>query len=131
MCRICSNTDGSKSVFLYENNKQYFHKIHISLLFSYFTLMLLCKRAHIAAEQFDEDFLVVYKIFCYFIYLFMILVTLVDFVSKKINIRWEYNKIDDPLKITFTEIPFIQLVRHQYQCHQGKDINYKKKENYK
>ena len=49
---------------------------------------------------------------------------------KKINIRWECNKIDDPLKITFTEIPFIQLGRHQYQCHQGKDINYKKKENY-
>ena len=63
----------------------------------------------------------------------MILVTLVDFASKakKINICWEYNRIDDPLKIPYTGIPFILLGRQQYQCHQGKDINYKKKENYK
>ena len=63
----------------------------------------------------------------------MILVTLVDFVSKekKFNIRWEYNRIDDPIKIPYTEIPFILLGRQQYQCHQGKDTNYKKKENYK
>ena len=63
----------------------------------------------------------------------MILVTLVDFVSKenKFNIRWEYNRIDDPLKIPYTGIPFILLGRKQYQCHQGEDINYKKKENYK
>ena len=57
--------------------------------------------------------------------------TLVDFVSKekKFNIRWEYNRTDDPLKIPYTGIPFILLGRQQYQCHQGKDINYKKKEN--
>ena len=63
----------------------------------------------------------------------MILVTLVDFVSKekKINIRWEHNRIDDPLKIPYTGIPFILLGRQEYQCHQGKDFNYKKKENYK
>ena len=43
----------------------------------------------------------------------MILVTLVDFVSKekKINIRWEYNRTDDPLKIPYTGIPFITLGR--------------------
>ena len=41
----------------------------------------------------------------------MILVTLVDFVSeeKKSNIRWEYNRIDAPLTITYTGIPFILL----------------------
>ena len=63
----------------------------------------------------------------------MILVTLVDVASKakKINIRWEYNRIDGPLKIPYTGIPFILLGRQQCQCHQGKDINYKKKENYK
>ena len=63
----------------------------------------------------------------------MILVTLVDFLSKekKINIRWEHNRIDDPLKIPYTGIPFILLGRQEYQCHQGKDFNYKKKENYK
>ena len=63
----------------------------------------------------------------------MILVTLVDAVSKekKFNIRWEYNWIDDPLKVPYTGIQFILLGRQQYQCHQGKDINYKKKENYK
>ena len=63
----------------------------------------------------------------------MILVTLVDFVSKekKFNIRWEYNRIGDPIKIPYTEIQFILLGRQQYQCHQGKDTNYKKKENYK
>ena len=63
----------------------------------------------------------------------MILVTLVDVASKakKINIRWEYNRINGPLKILYTGIPFILLGRQQYQCHQGKDINYKKKENYK
>ena len=63
----------------------------------------------------------------------MILVTLVDAVSKekKFNIRWEYNWIDDPLKVPYTGIQFILLGRRQYQCHQGKDINYKKKENYK
>ena len=63
----------------------------------------------------------------------MILVTLVDFGSKEktFNIRWKYNRIDDPLKIPYIEIPFILLGRQQYQCHQEKDINYKKKENYK
>ena len=68
----------------------------------------------------------------YFIHLFMILVTLVDFVSKekKINIRWEYNRINELIKIPYTGIPFILLGRQQYQCHQGKDTNYKKKENY-
>ena len=62
----------------------------------------------------------------------MILVTLVDFVSKekKFNIRWEYNRIDHPIKIPYTGIPFILLGRQQYQRHQGKDTNYKKKENY-
>ena len=36
----------------------------------------------------------------------MILVTLVDFVSeeKKSNIRWEYNRIDAPLTISYTGI---------------------------
>ena len=63
----------------------------------------------------------------------MILVTLVDFGSKEktFNIRWKYNRIDDPLKIPYTGIPFILLGRQQYQCYQEKDINYKKKENYK
>ena len=60
----------------------------------------------------------------------MILVTLVNFISKA-KIRYEYNRIDDPLKISSTGIPFIILGRQQYQCHQGKGINYKKKENYK
>ena len=50
---------------------------------------------------------------------------------KKINVRWEYNRIDDPVKIPYTGIPFVMLGRQQYQCHQGKDISYKKKENYK
>ena len=72
-----------------------------------------------------------FKIFvCYFIHLFLILVTLVNFISKA-KIRYEYNRIDDPLKISSTGIPFILLGRQQYQCHQGKGINYKKKENYK
>ena len=63
----------------------------------------------------------------------MILVTLVDFVSKekKINIRWEYNRIDELIKIPHTGIPFILLGRKQYQCHRGRDTNYKKKENCK
>ena len=61
----------------------------------------------------------------------MILVTLVDVISKKINVRWEYNRTDDPVKIPYTGIPFVMLGRQQYQCHQGKDISYKKKENYK
>ena len=45
----------------------------------------------------------------------MILVTLVDVASKakKINIRWEYNRINDPLKILYTGIPFILLGRQQ------------------
>ena len=69
----------------------------------------------------------------FFIYLFVILLTLIDFVSKekKINIRWEYNRIYHPLKIPYTGIPFILLGRQEYQCHQGKDISYKRKENYK
>ena len=50
---------------------------------------------------------------------------------KKKTFAWEYNRIDDPLKIPYTRIPFILLGRQQYQCHQGKDINYKKKEKYK
>ena len=54
----------------------------------------------------------------------MILVSLVDFVSK---IRWEYNRTDGPLKILHTGVPLILLGRQQYQCHQGKDISYKKK----
>ena len=45
--------------------------------------------------------------------------------------RWGYNRTDDPLKIPYTGISFVLLVRHQYQCHQGKDIKYKKKENCK
>ena len=62
----------------------------------------------------------------------MILVTLVDVASKakKINIRWEYNRINGPLKILYTGIPFILLGRQQYQSHQGEDINYKKNKNY-
>ena len=36
----------------------------------------------------------------------MILVTLVDFIrKKKINVRWEYNRIDDPVKIPYTRTP--------------------------
>ena len=61
----------------------------------------------------------------------MILVTLVDFISKKINVCWECNRIDDPVKISYKGISFVMLGRQQYQCHQGKDISYKKKENYK
>ena len=62
----------------------------------------------------------------------MILVTLVDFVSKeKIYIRLEYNRIEDPLKIPYTGTSFIMLGRQQYKCQRGKDINLKKKENYK
>ena len=63
----------------------------------------------------------------------MILVTLVDFVSKekKFNICWGYNRIDDPLKIPHIGIPFIMLGRQQCQCHQGNDIYHKKKGNYK
>ena len=59
----------------------------------------------------------------------MILVTLVDFVSeeKKSNICWEYNRIDAPLTISYTGIPFILLGGQQDQCHQEKDINFKKK----
>ena len=59
----------------------------------------------------------------------MILVTLVDFASKakKINIRWEYNRIDDPLKIPYTGIPFILLGRQQYQYHQAKILTIKRK----
>ena len=45
--------------------------------------------------------------------------------------HWEYNRIDDPLKIPYIGISFVLLVRHQYQCHQGKYIKYKKKENCK
>ena len=44
----------------------------------------------------------------------MILVTLADFVSKekKFSIRQEYNRIDDPRKIPYAEIPFILLGRN-------------------
>ena len=77
MCKICSNTDGSKPVFFY---------------------MTIINNA----------FIMFIPTFC-----------------------WGYNRTDDPLKIPYTGIPFVLLVRHQYQCHQGKDIKYKKKENCK
>ena len=49
------------------------------------------------------------------------------YLNKKKKNRWKYSRIDDPLKIPYTGIPFILLGKQQYQCHQRKDINYKKK----
>ena len=59
MHRICSNTDGSKPLFFYMRiiNNVFIKLIQLAF-FSYFTLTLLCKKAHIATEKFDEDFLV-------------------------------------------------------------------------
>ena len=51
--------------------------------------------------------------------------------EKKINIRWEYHRDYDPLKIDYTGIPFILIGKQRYQCHQGKDMNQKKKEKYR
>ena len=53
------------------------------------------------------------------------------YLNKKKKNRWKYSRIDDPLKIPYTGIPFILLGKQQYQCHQRKYINYKKKKNYK
>ena len=59
MRRICSNTDISKPVFFYIRIiNSAFIKFISACFFPYFTLTLICKRAHIATEQFDEDFLV-------------------------------------------------------------------------
>ena len=37
----------------------------------------------------------------------------------------------DPLKIEYTGVQFILIGKQRYQCHQGKDMNQKKKEKYR
>ena len=50
-------------------------------------------------------------------------------LREKVNVRWEYHRDDDPLKIDYTGVPFISIGKQR--CHQRKDMNQKKKEKYR
>ena len=61
-------------------------------------------------------------------YIFYFLATIQEFaVRGKINVRWEYHRDFDPLKIDYTGVPFILIGKQWYQCHQGKDMNQEKR----
>ena len=52
-------------------------------------------------------------------------------VREKSNVRWEYHRDDDPLKIDYTGVPFNLIGKQRYQCPKGKDMNQKTKEKYR
>ena len=55
-----------------------------------------------------------------------------EFAVREIkNVRWEYHRDDDRLKIDCTGVSFILIGKQRYQCHQGKDMNQEKKEKYR
>ena len=63
----------------------------------------------------------------------MILVSLKDVLSDgKVvpKLRWEYAAKSDLLPIPYTESPYLFLGKQEFYCHQGKDFNLNKKENY-
>ena len=67
-----------------------------------------------------------------FFYILYFLATIQEHaVREKINVRWEYHRDDDSLKIEYTGVSFILIGKQRYQCHQGKDMNRKKKEKYR
>ena len=62
---------------------------------------------------------------------FLSFLDVIDILKKNpVTIRWKTNKITDNLKIPFSGVPYILLVKQRYQCHHWEDMHKKSKENY-